>query len=65
MGHNAKQIRTLELANMDFPLLYLLNNMQLNIQSHKGGLKKIQINCVIFELISQLLSSLFFAIKNL
>jgi hypothetical protein len=30
----------------------------------QGGLKKIQINCVIFELISQLLSSLLFVIKK-
>jgi hypothetical protein len=34
--------------------------MQFNIQSHKGGSKKIQINCVIFEFkISWLLSSLY------
>jgi hypothetical protein len=38
--HDAKQINTLELANMDFPLLYLPNNMWLNIQSRKGGSKK-------------------------
>jgi hypothetical protein len=38
--HDAKPISTLELANMDFPLLYLLNNMRLNIQSRKGGSKK-------------------------
>jgi len=37
--HNA--ISTLEHVNMDFPLLYLLNNMGLNIQSCKGGSKKI------------------------
>jgi hypothetical protein len=46
--HDAKQINTLELANTYFPLLYFLNNVQLNIQSHKGGLRKIHINCVIF-----------------
>jgi UDP-glucose 4-epimerase len=40
--HNAKQISTLEHVNMDFPLLYLLNNMGLNIQSCKGGSKKIK-----------------------
>jgi hypothetical protein len=34
--------------------------MKLNIQSHKGGLKKIQINCVIFKFkFSWLLSSLY------
>ncbi len=59
MSHDAKQINTLDLANTDFLLMYLLNNMRFNIQSHKDELKKIQINCVIFELISQLLSSLY------
>jgi len=54
-----KQISTLELANTDFLLIYLLNNLQLNIHSHEGESKNIQINCVIFELISQLLSSLY------
>jgi hypothetical protein len=35
-----KQISTLELENMDFPLLCFPNNMRLNIQSRKGGSKK-------------------------
>ncbi len=53
-----KTISTLKLANMNLLLLYLLNNMQLNIQSHKGESKKFQIS-VIFEFkISWLLSSL-------
>jgi hypothetical protein len=55
--HDAKQISTLKLANMYFSLLHLPNNIQLNIQSQRW-VKKVQIKCVIFELISRLLSSL-------
>jgi len=40
-----KTISTLKLANTNLLLLYLLNNMQLNIQSQKGELKKNSNKC--------------------
>jgi hypothetical protein len=46
------------IGNMDFSLLYLSNNMRLDIQSHEGGSKKFK-SSVIFELISSLLSFLY------